>query len=88
MSRPDERYENLKTKKLANGRTVYAPSRPKVIETTDLDPVVIADERDRMDTIAKNVFGTAQDWWKIAAANRNVNGSIHFKPGKKVIIPK
>lgn len=83
------RYQNdLRQVKLADGRTVYATARPKIISTDVQDVVITADERDRADIIANNVYGSAQDWWRIAAGNAKVNGSLHFTPGQQVIIPR
>jgi hypothetical protein len=88
MARPEDRYRKLKTKKLVDGRVVYSSAIPVSIETDDLDESFVANERDRMDIVAKNQFGSALDWWRIAAANKKVNGSLHFKPGQTVIIPR
>lgn len=88
MSRPDDRYRKLEVKKLEDGRNVYRSSIPISISTTDSDSKFIAGELDRMDILAKNIFGSAQEWWRIAAANKKVNGSLHFKPGQTVIIPR
>lgn len=88
MINPENRYVKLQRKTLVDGTVVYKPALPKVIETTDDDTVIIAGELDRMDVIAANAFGSPLEWWRIAAANKKVNGSLMFKPGQKVIIPK
>lgn len=87
--RSQVRYQNaLRQIKLADGRTVYATVRPKVVTTDVQDIVITADERDRADIIANNVYGTAQDWWRVASGNGHVNGSLHFTPGSQIIIPR
>ena len=87
--RSQVRYQNkLETVKLPDGRTVYQTVRPKVIQTDVQDIVITADERDRADIIANNVYGSAQDWWRVASANGKVNGSLHFTPGQQVVIPR
>lgn len=87
--RSQVRYSNeLRQVKLADGRTVYATARPKVIKTDVQDIVITADERDRADIIANNVYASAQEWWRIASGNGKVNGSLHFTPGQQIIIPR
>jgi hypothetical protein len=88
MARPEERYRKLKKKQLPDGKQVYLPAIPLSINSTTEDEEFVAGEVDRMDTIAQNAYGSAMDWWRIAAANKKVNGSIFFKPGQRVIIPK
>lgn len=88
MPRPEDRYRKLEKKKLPDGRIVYRSAIPKTVETFEDDTHLIAGELDRMDIIAANAFGSSLDWWRIAAANKKVNGSIFFKPGQKVIIPR
>jgi len=88
-NRAQARYTTkLVEKKLPDGRTVYQTAKPKPI-SPDIDDIIItADERDRSDIIANNVFGSAMEWWRIAAANGRVDGSLHFTPGQRIIIPR
>jgi hypothetical protein len=87
--RSQVRYQNqLRQVKLDDGRTVYATVRPKVIDTDVQDVIITADERDRADIIANNVYGSAQEWWRIASGNGKVDGSLHFTPGQQIIIPR
>lgn len=89
MPKPEDRYIKLETKILPDGRTVYKSAIPLNVEGDSItDPVIIANERDRMDVIAYNVYGSPLDWWRIAAANKHVNGSLHIKPGTKLVIPR
>jgi nucleoid-associated protein YgaU len=89
MSQPEERYVELKTKILSDGRVVYRTAIPITITTDPLNDVtVVANERDRLDIIAHNVYGDASQWWRIAAANKHVNGSLHILPGESLIIPR
>lgn len=89
MSRPEERYVELKTKVLSDGRVVYRTSLPIAIDVDPLNSITVtANERDRLDIIAHNVYGEASQWWRIAAANKHVNGSLHILPGETLIIPK
>jgi hypothetical protein len=89
MSRPEDRYVKLETRKLGNGKVVYRSARPRTIEVDENESLMItANERDRMDIIANNVFGSASEWWRIAAANRRVDGSLHLPVGTKIVIPK
>ncbi len=89
MSSPEDRYRKLETKTLPNGRVVYMSAIPLVVDVDPLmDDSIVASERDRMDIIAHNMYGSAEEWWRIAAANRRVDGSLHLKPGTTVYIPK
>jgi hypothetical protein len=89
MARAEDRYISLETKTLPTGRTVYKPCIPISINP---DPntslTIFASDQDRLDIIGKNVYGSAMDWWRIAAANKRVNGSVHIKPGTPLIIPQ
>jgi hypothetical protein len=89
MTNPQDRYISLKTKTLPDGTEVYKSAIPQTVEVNEnTDITLVANERDRMDTLAYNIFGNASDWWKIAAANKHVNGSLHIKPGTTLIIPR
>lgn len=88
MARPEDRYVRLTKKTLRNGKEVYRSARPKAVSTDEADIRIVANEQTRMDVLANNVFGSAMEWWRIAAANRRVDGSIHMKPNQTVIIPK
>jgi nucleoid-associated protein YgaU len=87
---PDERYvKTLETTTLPDGRVVYKPSIPKVVVGDSfVDTTIVASDQDRLDIIANNVYGSPMDWWRIAAANNNANGTVHVKPGTLLIIPK
>lgn len=88
MNRPDDRYVKLETKRLPDGRVVYRSCRPRAVETNEADASFEASSTDRMDVVAHNVYGSAMDWWRIAAANKRVDGSLFLKLGTTVIIPK
>lgn len=74
--------------KLRDGRTVYQTARPRIIKTDIEDVIISVDERDRADIIANNAYGSSLDWWRIAAGNAKVNGSLHFTPGQNITIPR
>ena len=86
--KPQERYSRLlQSKKLDDGRTVYKSNVLKdIIESTD-DFIITAGAEDRADIIANNAFGDPDAWWRIIA-NKNFKGSLFFKPGQEVRIPK
>jgi nucleoid-associated protein YgaU len=89
VTKPEDRYETLDIKILSDGREVYASARPIKVQTDPLvDQVLTANERDRLDIIAHNVYGSAEEWWRIASANKKVNGSLHLRPGNKIVIPR
>lgn len=86
---PNERYFKLDIKQLPDGRVVYAPAIPVTVIGDPLtDTSFVASDLDRLDIIANNVYGSAMSWWRIAAANKNVNGSLHIKPGTNIIVPQ
>ena len=82
-----DRYQNLSTKVLPDGRVVYRAARPSVVRPSITDAVIPANERDRFDIIANNVYGNAQEWWRLASINGRVDGSLHVKPGNDIRIP-
>lgn len=82
-----DRYQNLETKVLRDGRTVYKPTRPTTVRQRSTDAIIHANERDRFDIIAQNIYNSAYEWWRIAALNGHVDGSLHIKPGTEVRIP-
>ena len=89
MAFPEERYVKLETKRRADGKLVYRSCRPAtVLADSNNDLITYANEMDRLDVIAHNVYGSAESWWKIAAANQQVNGSLTVRPGTKLLIPK
>ena len=90
MSSINDRYENnVQIKKLANGKMVYSSLRPKSISPNLLaDAVITSTQIARMDVLSQNAYGTAIEWWRIAAANGRVDGSLYFRPGSTIIIPQ
>lgn len=89
MSFPEERYVKLQITRRKDGKQVYRSCRPSSVTTDPVsDTTIYASEMDRMDVIANNVYGSPESWWKIAAANKQVNGSISVRPGSKLLIPK
>ena len=77
-----------KTKTLSDGTVVYMSTIPKTLAVDPLnDPQLVARDVVRMDVLAFNVYGSAQEWWRIASANRKADGSLYFKPGATIIIP-
>jgi hypothetical protein len=82
------RYQKApEERKLRDGRTVYGTVRPTAIRRKSRDIVVDANEQDRSDVIANNIYGSANDWWRIASVNGRVDGSLYFKLGQRLIIP-
>ena len=89
MANSQDRYVKLTTRKLADGRAVYASVKPKKINADPLTDISIpASDISRMDVIANNVYGSAQEWWRLASANGRVNGTMYLSPGNKIIIPR
>ncbi len=88
MARPEDRYVKLDTKTLPDARLVYKSARANDVVPTDTELRIISDEKDRLDIIARSVYGSPVEWWRLAAANRRVDGSLHSLPGKEIVIPK
>lgn len=84
---PYSRYNNLETKVLPNGKTVYKPTIPKTVKPNFSDAEVVAGDADRFDTIAYNLYGDADKWWRIASANRLVNGTLHIPSNTTIKVP-
>ena len=77
-----------RTKTLPDGTVVYMSTMPRTLPTNPLtDPQIVARDVVRMDVLAYNMYGSAQEWWRIASANRKADGSLYFKPGATIIIP-
>lgn len=88
-SRAQDRYATeLIVTKLPDGRTVFRTARPKTVSTNIDDVTIVAGERDRADVMANNIYSSPMDWWRIAAANAHVDGSLYFTPGQNIIIPR
>lgn len=87
--RAQDRYTTqLVATKLPDGRRVFKTAIPRLVNTDINDVVITASERDRADIMASNMYSSAMEWWRIAAANARVNGSLHFAPGQTIIIPR
>lgn len=89
MANPSDRYtQPLATKTLPNGKTVYASALPAPVTVDPLNDILLkASEHDRMDIIAYNAYGGQQYWWRIAAANGLVNGSVFIPAGVQFFVP-
>jgi hypothetical protein len=84
-----ERYDKpLQPITLADGRTVYKTARPSPVTPAPGDVVLTAGEQDRFDILAQNIYRKSSEWWRIAAANGKVNGSLTVPIGSNLIIPQ
>ncbi len=72
---------------LPDGRTVYKTARPTIVNKSSVDNIITTGEQDRFDIIASNVYGKASDWWIIASANGQANGSLTVPIGTELDIP-
>jgi hypothetical protein len=81
------RYNNNRTKKTIDGRTVYTPKiYPNIPEST-LDIHIATETGDRLDTLALQFYNDASLWWIIAAANKIHTAPIGFLDGTILRIP-
>jgi phage tail protein X len=81
------RYLNNKSKKLADGRTVYRPKIYPNIPFRDDDLYVITETGDRLDTLAYEYYDNSSLWWIIASANNIHDAPIGMADGTIVRIP-
>lgn len=84
-----DRYDTpLDLRTTVSGKVVYRSVIPTFVPTDSLtDNTIEANDALRMDVMAQNVYGDASEWWRIAAANGKINGSLYFRPGTTIIIP-
>lgn len=48
---------------------------------------IVAQDGDRLDTLAARYYGDAAKWWIIAKANNIVDGTFFVQGGTELIIP-
>ena len=82
------RYQNNKTKKLDDGRTVYRSKIYPQIPLKDNDIYVASETGDRLDTLAYQYYNNASYWWVIASANNIHNAPFGLKDGTILRIPQ
>ena len=59
---------------------------PKVLPT-DNDIYIIAENMDKLDTLAFKYYGDARYWWVIATANNINDATLYIEPGRQIRIP-
>ncbi len=86
---PQERYETpMDIRKTPTGKNVYRSLIPKTIpEEQSLNVKLQTSISTRMDKLAQDLLDSPFNWWKIAAINNHVNGSLYFTPGTKINLP-
>jgi hypothetical protein len=82
------RYQNSKTKKLYDGRTVFRPRIYPNIPFRDDDLYVATELGDRLDTLAYDFYEDSTLWWIIASANNLHGAKFAFEPGTVLRIPQ
>jgi hypothetical protein len=81
------RYDNIATKKTADGRTVYKTSRYPNIPLKNSDIYVATETGDRFDSLANQFYSNPSLWWIIASANNIHDGSMAVEDGTVLRIP-
>lgn len=82
------RYQtSLQQKVLPNGKVVYKPIKPTSVMPGTANITLVANQDDRMDIMANNVYGTPDQWWRIASVNSLADGTLYIKPGTTILIP-
>ena len=84
----ESRYENNKTKKTIDGRTVYRPKIYPNIPLRDDDIYVATETGDRLDTLAFQYYKDSTLWWIIASANNIHDGNVGLIEGTILRIPQ
>ena len=88
MALQDRYWYTPETKTLPNGRIAYKSLIPIPIYIDPInDTQITATDVVRMDVLAFNAYGSAHEWWRIAAANAKADGSLYFRPGTTIAIP-
>ena len=84
----ESRYENNKTKKTIDGRTVYRSKIYPNIPFRDDDIYVATETGDRLDTLSFQYYNDSTLWWIIASANNIHDASFAVEDGTILRIPK
>lgn len=84
ISRYLEDFEVLTTQ---DGRRYYQTGITNIIPPDIFEYTIIAQDGDRLDTLAARYYGDASKWWIIAKANNLVNGTFFLKGGTQLVIP-
>jgi len=82
------RYRNIKSKKLDDGRKVYPPKIYPNIPKSDQDLFVVTQTGDRYDNLANQFYGDSSLWWIITSANNVHDAPIGIKEGTILRIPQ
>ena len=81
------RYQNNRSKKLKNGKTVFRSKRYPKIPKRDSDIYVVTKGGDRLDTLANQFYSDSSLWWIIAASNNIHDAPFALKEGTIIRIP-
>ena len=84
----NSRYDNNKTQKLNDGRTVFRSRVYPNIPKSDNDIYIVTQTDDRLDTLANEFYKDSSLWWIIAAANKIHNASVACEDGTVLRIPQ
>lgn len=81
------RYDS--TQKIQNdkGKQVLTTLTIPNIPENQTDIYIIANNADRLDTLAHRFYGNAKYWWVIAVANNIGKGTLYIDPGIQLRIP-
>ena len=79
-------YTNIKrdsdTKRQYMESTIYPKIKPN-----ENDIYIIAEDMDKLDTLAFKYYGDARYWWVIATANNINDATLYIEPGRQIRIP-
>ena len=84
----NSRYDNNKTQKLNDGRTVFRSRVYPNIPKSDNDIYIVTQIDDRLDTLANEFYKDSSLWWIIATANNIHDATFALPDGTQLRIPQ
>jgi len=84
----NSRYDNNKTQKLNDGRTVFRSRVYPNIPKSDNDIYIVTQTDDRLDTLANEFYKDSSLWWIIAIANNIHDATFALPDGTQLRIPQ
>ena len=84
----NSRYQNNKTQKLKDGKTVFRTRLYPDIPKSDSDLYIVTQTDDRLDTLAYQFYKDSGLWWIIATTNNIHDATFSLPDGTTLRIPQ
>ncbi len=81
------RYDNINVKNEDGKGIVYNTILLPYLEPLDSDILILTEEEDRLDLLAKHYYDDATLWWVIALYNNLTDIDTKLEPGLQLRIP-